>query len=72
MELHFGVAHPDRTAGIVLVDGGTSSPGERWTWDEAETRLRPPDLDGMLWTDLHQQMVQNNQAYRPERSKTVL
>ena len=69
--LHFGASHPDRTAAIVLVDGGTSSPGERWTWEEAETRLRPPDLDGMLWTDLHQRMVRNNGAYAQERSEAV-
>jgi pimeloyl-ACP methyl ester carboxylesterase len=69
--LHFGVSHPDRTAAIALVDGGTSSPGERWTWEETETRLRPPDLDGMLWTDLHQRMVGNNGAYAQERSEAV-
>jgi len=69
--MHFGVLHPDRTAAIALVDGGTSSPGERWTWQEAETRLRPPDLDGMLWTELHQRMVRNNGAYAQERSEAV-
>jgi pimeloyl-ACP methyl ester carboxylesterase len=69
--LHFGVQHPERCAGIALVDGGTSSPGERWTWEEAETRLRPPDLDGMLWTELHQRMKQNNDAYAHERSEAV-
>src|ERR1700716_292285 len=30
--LHFAVTHPDRVAGVVLVDGGTGSPGERWSW----------------------------------------
>src|SRR5215471_5428960 len=50
----FVAAHPDRAAGLVLVDGGTGSPGERWSWAETESRLRPPDLDGMLWSDLHQ------------------
>jgi non-heme chloroperoxidase len=69
--LHFGVRHPGRTAAIALVDGGTSSPGERWTWEETETRLRPPDLDGLLWTDLHQRMVRNNGAYAQERSEAV-
>jgi pimeloyl-ACP methyl ester carboxylesterase len=69
--LHFGVTHPDRTAGVALVDGGTSSPGERWTWEETETRLRPPDLDGMLWTDLHQRMMSSNAAYAEERSESV-
>jgi pimeloyl-ACP methyl ester carboxylesterase len=37
--LHFAVEHPDRTAGLVLLDGGTSSPGERLTWDETLQRL---------------------------------
>src|SRR5579864_4805804 len=37
--LHFAVAHPDQTAALALVDGGTSSPGERWSWPEAEARL---------------------------------
>jgi len=69
--LHFGVSHPDRTRGIVLVDGGTASPGERWTWEEAETRLRPPDLDGLLWSDLYERMVRSNAAYAEERSEAV-
>jgi pimeloyl-ACP methyl ester carboxylesterase len=69
--LHFGVSHPERTAGIALVDGGTSSPGERWNWEEAETRLRPPDLDGMLWTDLRNRMSRNNGAYPKERSEAI-
>jgi pimeloyl-ACP methyl ester carboxylesterase len=69
--LHFGVQHPDRCAGIVLVDGGTSSPRERWTWQEAETRLRPQDLDGMLWTELHQRMMLDNAAYAQGRSEAV-
>src|SRR5712691_4119546 len=47
--LHFGVAHPDRTAGVALVDGGTSSPGERWTWTETEARLTLPNIDGLNW-----------------------
>src|SRR5712692_9611179 len=61
--LHFGVADPDRTAGVVLVDGGTASPGERWTWDETESRLTPPDIDGLRWSDLHGRMARNNGAY---------
>ncbi|HLZ29619.1 MAG TPA: alpha/beta hydrolase [Chloroflexota bacterium] len=69
--LHFGVAHPDRTAGIVLVDGGTGSPGERWTWAEAEARLTPPDIDGHLWTELRRQITANNPAYVDPRAETV-
>jgi pimeloyl-ACP methyl ester carboxylesterase len=69
--LHYAVALPDRTAGIALVDGGTGSPGERWSWEEAETRLRPPDLDGLLWTELYQRMTRNNEAYAQERAEVV-
>jgi pimeloyl-ACP methyl ester carboxylesterase len=65
------VAHPERAAGIVLVDGGTSSPGERWSWSETETRLRPPDLDGIAWADLHHRMSRNNGAYADPRAEAV-
>jgi pimeloyl-ACP methyl ester carboxylesterase len=69
--LHFAVSHTDRTAALALVDGGTASPGERWSWEETETRLRPPDLDGMLWSDLHQRMSRNNGAYAHSRAEAV-
>jgi pimeloyl-ACP methyl ester carboxylesterase len=69
--LHFAVAHPDRAAGVVLVDGGTSSPGERWTWQEAEARLTPPTIDGLLWSDLLQRMSRNNGAYVDPRAEAV-
>ncbi len=69
--LHFAVAHANRVAGIALVDGGTGSPGERWTWSEAATRLRPPDLDGIKWTELYQRMLSNNPAYADPRVEAV-
>jgi pimeloyl-ACP methyl ester carboxylesterase len=69
--LHFAVAHPDRTAGIVLVDGGTSSPGERWTWEETQSRLTPPEIDGLPWSDLHRRMSRNNGAYVDPRAEAV-
>jgi pimeloyl-ACP methyl ester carboxylesterase len=69
--LHFGVAHPDRTAGLVLVDGGTGSPGERWTWAETAARLMPPDIDGRLWEDLRQRMSSTNGAYADPRTAAV-
>jgi pimeloyl-ACP methyl ester carboxylesterase len=69
--LHFGVAHPERAMGIVLVDGGISSPGERWSWEETDRRLRPPDLDGLQWVDLHQRMSRNNGAYADPRAEAV-
>ncbi len=68
--LHFAATHPDRTAAIALVDGGTSSPGERWSWQETEERLRPPDIDGMQWNDLLQRM-QNNDAYPQSRAEVI-
>jgi pimeloyl-ACP methyl ester carboxylesterase len=61
--LHFAAAHPDQVAGLVLVDGGTGSPGERWEWEDAEKRLTPPHIDGMLWADLRDRMSRNNGAF---------
>ena len=69
--LHFAVAHPDRLAALALVDGGAGSPGERWSWSEAEARLRPPDLDGMFWSELHERMTRNNGAYADSRAEAV-
>lgn len=69
--LHYAASHPDRTAGVALVDGGTGSPGERWSWAEAETRLRPPDIDGMLWSELHERISSNNGAYADSRTEAV-
>ncbi|GAC1320041.1 MAG: alpha/beta hydrolase [Chloroflexota bacterium] len=69
--LQLAAAHPERVAGLVLVDGGISSPGERWTWDETSVRLRPPDLDGMRWDDLRGRMTRNNPAYHDPRSEVM-
>lgn len=69
--LHMAAAHPERLAGLVLVDGGISSPGERWSWDDTAVRLRPPDLDGMLWEDLRARMTRNNPAYHDPRSEVM-
>jgi pimeloyl-ACP methyl ester carboxylesterase len=69
--LHFAVVHPERTAGIVLLDGGTASPGERWSWEETLARLTPPDIDGMLWTELRQRMGQRNGALADPRVEAV-
>jgi pimeloyl-ACP methyl ester carboxylesterase len=69
--LRFAVAHPEQASGIVLVDGGIASPGERWSWDETERRLLPPDLDGLQWADLHQRMSHNNGAYTDPRAEAV-
>jgi pimeloyl-ACP methyl ester carboxylesterase len=69
--LHFAVRHPDRTAGIVLVDGGTASPGERSTWEETLARLTPPDIDGLRWEDLRQRMSSTNGMYDDPRVAAV-
>jgi pimeloyl-ACP methyl ester carboxylesterase len=69
--LQFAASHPDRAGGIALVDGGTGSPGERWSWEETETRLRPPDIDGLKWTDLLERMSRNNGAYADPRVEAV-
>jgi len=69
--LHFAVAHPNRTAGLVLVDGGTASPGERSNWEEAETRLTPPDIDGMAWADLRARQTHTNPAFADPRTEAL-
>lgn len=69
--LHYAARYPERTAGVALVDGGTGSPGERWSWEEAEQRMRPPDLDGMLWSELLERMTRNNGAYAESRAEAI-
>lgn len=69
--LHLAAEHPEHVAGVVLVDGGLSSPGERWSWAETEQRLRPPDLDGMRWDDLHARMSGGNPAYHDPRNEAM-
>jgi pimeloyl-ACP methyl ester carboxylesterase len=68
--LHFAEVHPDRTAAIALIDGGTASPGERMNWADAEKRLTPPEIDGMLWTDLRKRMS-GARAYSDPRAESV-
>jgi pimeloyl-ACP methyl ester carboxylesterase len=68
--LHFADVHPGRTAAIAMVDGGTGSPGERLSWPETEARLTPPDIDGMLWSDLRKRMS-NAGAYQDPRAEAV-
>ncbi|HET6319914.1 MAG TPA: alpha/beta hydrolase [Chloroflexota bacterium] len=69
--LHFAVEHPDGCAGVILVDGGTGSPGERMTWDETLARLTPPEIDGLRWEDLRQRMTRNNGVYEDPRVEAV-
>ncbi len=37
-------SHPDEVSGAVAVDGALDSMRERWSWEEAEERLRPPRI----------------------------
>jgi pimeloyl-ACP methyl ester carboxylesterase len=69
--LHFAVSHPRLASGLVLVDGGTGSPGENSTWEETLARLTPPDIDGMRWEDLRQRMGGGNGMYRDPRIEAV-
>ncbi len=54
--LAYAAAYPDGAAGVVLVDGGLGSPGERWTWEQTVEHLTPPSIDGMFWSDLWKRM----------------
>jgi pimeloyl-ACP methyl ester carboxylesterase len=69
--LHFAVEHPERCNGLVMVDGGTGSPGERWTWDETLARLTPPDIDGLRWEELRQRISRNNGMWQDPRVEAV-
>jgi pimeloyl-ACP methyl ester carboxylesterase len=69
--LHFAVERPARCAGLILVDGGTGSPGERMTWDETLARLTPPDIDGMRWQDLRRRMSSNDGVYHDPRVEAI-
>lgn len=69
--LSFAVQHPDRAAGIALVDGGISSPGEAWSWAETESRLRPPDVDGLRWDELRERMARSSATYADPRAEAV-
>lgn len=50
--LRCGVEYPAEAAGLVLVDGGIQSLGERWSWQETLDRLTPPNIDGLLLSEL--------------------
>ena len=69
--LRFATTFPDRAAGIVLVDGGTTSPGDGMSWEQTLERLTPPDIDGMRWQDLRERMASSNGIYRDPRVETV-
>jgi pimeloyl-ACP methyl ester carboxylesterase len=50
--LNAAAHHPDQVAAVVLVDGGFGDLGARMTWEEAETRMAPPDLTHLTPADL--------------------
>jgi pimeloyl-ACP methyl ester carboxylesterase len=50
--LNAAAHHPDQVAAVVLVDGGFGDLGARMTWEEAETRMAPPDLTQLTPADL--------------------
>jgi len=45
--LQFAVENTQRATAISLVDGGISEISSRMTWEQAEERMRPPDIDGV-------------------------
>jgi pimeloyl-ACP methyl ester carboxylesterase len=45
--LAYAAARPDAVRSLVLVDGGVIDISEHSTWEEAEPRMRPPEIDGM-------------------------
>jgi pimeloyl-ACP methyl ester carboxylesterase len=70
--LHFAVEHPGSCAGLVMVDGGTGSPGERMTWEETLARLTPPEIDGLKYDDLRQRMGgRHNGVFRDPRVEAI-
>jgi pimeloyl-ACP methyl ester carboxylesterase len=45
--LEYAVANPEEVLGLVMVDGGYMEMSGRMSWEEAEQRLAPPQLDDM-------------------------
>jgi pimeloyl-ACP methyl ester carboxylesterase len=45
--LQFAAQNQERATAISLVDGGISDISSRMTWEQAEERMRPPDIDGV-------------------------
>ncbi len=49
--VQFAAEHPDRTKGLVLVDGGFLEIPPEVSWEETERMLEPPDLIGMPYEE---------------------
>jgi pimeloyl-ACP methyl ester carboxylesterase len=45
--LAFAAETPDRATAISLVDGGITELSSHMTWEQAEERMRPPEIDGV-------------------------
>ena len=55
--LEMAVRYPEVVAGLALVDGGFLTLGEAFPeWSDAAAQLAPPELEGMLKTDLENHM----------------
>jgi len=44
--LQFAADYPDIPAAVVLIDGGFVERSSSQTWEQAETMMRPPEIDG--------------------------
>lgn len=44
--LELALRHPQKIAGVILLDGGFASMGRRMSWEEARERLAPPEIAG--------------------------
>nr|MBN1229564.1 alpha/beta hydrolase [Anaerolineae bacterium] len=49
--------HPDRIAGLILVDGGVTELSH-WSWEETLRHLTPPPVDGMLVDEFREQVLE--------------
>ena len=56
--LAFAAAYPDRTLGVICVDGGATDLKAYFgpTWEMAEQTMKPPDLRGITYDTLRQWM----------------
>src|SRR5207244_1407514 len=44
--LQFAADYPEIPAAIALIDGGFAERSSSQTWEQAETMMRPPEIDG--------------------------
>ena len=72
--VEFAATRPERTLGIVLVDGGIGQLSARpgMTRDRALELLQPPDIDGMPVADLLSRIQENSPMWSDEFRDIVL